>query len=246
MHPWIPALLVGVLFLLVASVAEPPSQARGNEGADEQAHREQSARNLRKLGIAMHHYQNEQKALPQASSEDARGKALLSWRVAILPYLEEKKLYDEFRRDEPWDSEHNQKLLDKMPAFFAAPGVKTKEKHLTYYQVFVGPDTPFAPAQRRRLREWTMGDGTSNTVMLVEAGEAVPWTRPADLSHEMDKELPKLGGMFKHGFHACFGDCSIYFIKRQIPERLMHQLIGWNDGRNEDTADFLERIRIEE
>src|SRR5438445_25177 len=70
--------------------------------------------------------------------DDAAGKPLLSWRVMLLPYLEQAPLYHQFRFNEPWDSEHNKKLLQHMPAVYAAPGIKTKEPGMTYYQGFVG------------------------------------------------------------------------------------------------------------
>ena len=73
-----------------------------------------------------------------AASHDKNGKPLLCWRVHILPYLGEEKLYKEFHLDEPWDSPHNKKLLSQMPKIYRAPGALAADTSATYYQVFVG------------------------------------------------------------------------------------------------------------
>ena len=108
---------------------------------------------------------------PAAATYDKAGKPLLSWRVAILPFIEEKKLYDEFKQDEPWDSAHNKKLLAKMPKLFADPTGKAKADH-TFYQVFVGKGAAFEGKRGIKLTDFT--DGTSNTILIVEGGVGRP------------------------------------------------------------------------
>ena len=76
--------------------------------------------NLKKLALAMHNYNDTYGRLPLAATMGKNGKALLSWRVELLPYLEEQELYRQFKRDEPWNSPHNLKLLSKMPAVYRA------------------------------------------------------------------------------------------------------------------------------
>ena len=43
-----------------------------------------------------------------------------------------------------------------------------------------------------KIRDIT--DGTSNTLMIVEAKRNIPWTKPEDLSFDPDKPVPELGG----------------------------------------------------
>src|SRR6185295_2767398 len=78
--------------------------------------------NLKIIGLAMHNYHDTNQRFPAAAIYDKQGKPLLSWRVAILPYLNQKQLYESFHLDEPWDSEHNRKLIPRMPAEYAAAG----------------------------------------------------------------------------------------------------------------------------
>jgi RNA polymerase sigma factor (sigma-70 family) len=137
------------------------------------------------------------------------GKPLLSWRVAILPFIEQDNLYRQFRLDEPWDSEHNKKLLARMPAVYAPPGAKDGDR--TYYQAIVGSGAAWEPRQEMRFPA-AFPDGTSNTILVVEAANAVPWTKPEDLPYVPDQALPKFGGLFGGDFHALFADGAVHFL----------------------------------
>ena len=141
--------------------------------------------NLRLLGLAMHNYASiYQQILPPAAITSAKdGKPLLSWRVTLLPFIEKDDLYRQFKLDEPWDSEHNKKLIEKMPAIFSTPGIASKAPGMTHYQVFVGPGTAFEPQADRRegVPFSAIIDGTANTLMIAEASGEVIWTKPEEL-----------------------------------------------------------------
>ena len=113
--------------------------------ARDAAARATSQNNLKQLAIAVHNYASTyQNRLPSAAIYSKDGKPLLSWRVTLLPYVEEDALYKEFKLDEPWDSEHNKKLLARMPKVYAPPVPgKTKVPYGTFYQAFTGPNTLF-------------------------------------------------------------------------------------------------------
>jgi RNA polymerase sigma factor (sigma-70 family) len=145
----------------------------------------------------------------------AVGRPLLSWRVEILPFLGEQELYKLFKRDEPWDSEHNKKLLARMPAVYAPPGAKDGDR--TYYQAIVGAEAAWEPRQAMRFPA-SIPDGTSNTLLVVEAATPVPWTKPEDLAYVPDQALPKFGGLFGGDFHALFADGAVHFISAKADE----------------------------
>jgi hypothetical protein len=156
---------------------------------------------------------------------------LLSWRVALLPYLGEEKLYKEFHGMEPWDSAHNKKLLARMPKVFApvGPGAKrVKDSSSTFYQVFHGKDAIFTGTFPARIA--SISDGVSNTILIAEASEAVPWTKPDDLFYQADKPIPKLGGTFDDGFHAAMADGTVRFIPKDTPEKVLRVLITARSG----------------
>ena len=161
-----------------------------------------SAMNMRKLIEAMHAYHDVHGKFPSSGQ--------LSWRVQILPYLDELALYQEFRQNEPWDSPHNIKLLPRMPKIFAAPGIKTKEPSATHYQMFTGPGTIFDA--KRDLAKGEDG------LAIVEAFAADAWTKPTDLVYDAKKPLPKLGGVFAHGFHVGFIGGNVRFIREPVNE----------------------------
>ena len=220
-----------------------------------------STNNLKQLAIAFHNYHGDYDKLPPhaiySNPAQKDGKPLLSWRVLILPYIEHDNLYKQFKLDEPWDSEHNKKLIPLMPKIFMVPGTKPPPGH-TYYQVIVTPkdykgkyETAFAafsgPDARRTLGQMTVRDGTSNTLMIVETSQAVPWTKPADVELPPDdKPLPVFGARpDAKSFPAAWGDGSVRHIFKTLPnrklhERLLRQIIGWNDGEHQDTNDIID------
>jgi uncharacterized protein (TIGR03067 family) len=189
----------------------------------EQQLRTTHANNLKQIALAMHGYLGAHKGLPAQAIYSKDGKQpLLSWRVAILPYIEEAPLYRQFKLDEPWDSDHNKKLLAKMPRIYALVRGTTREPHSTFYQVFTGPMTPFDGNKKARIQQFR--DGTSNTLLVVEAGEAVPWTKPDDIPYN-PKQLPKLGGTFKGAFYAAFADGSVRAFRRDLAPESLRALI---------------------
>jgi hypothetical protein len=168
------------------------------------AARAKSTNNLRQIAIAMLSMESNDGVLPTSAIYSKAGKPLLSWRVAILPYIEQNTLYEQFKLDEPWDSEHNKKLLDKMPNVYAPTTGDLKDRTKTYYKVFVGKSAAFEENTPLKIAAFT--DGLSNTILAIEAGDPVPWTKPDDIPFDLKKPLPKLAGPFKGFTLAVFAD----------------------------------------
>jgi hypothetical protein len=145
----------------------------------------------KQIASVFHNYNDAHHGLlPGPAILGAGGQPLLSWRVALLPYIEQEALYKQFHLDEPWDSAHNLPLLRHMPITYAAAD-DDAEPYTTPYQVFVGPLTPFGSPGQGLPRSFI--DGTSNTILLVEARATVPWTKPVDLVYDPARPLPALG-----------------------------------------------------
>lgn len=201
----------------------------------DEINRMRSRNNLSQIVKAMHTYQERHGHLPAAAIYSKDGKPLLSWRVAILPYIGQENLYQQFALEEPWDSAHNLKLLPRIPAVYNAPGRESDDLGLTFYQVFVGEGAAFEGVQGLRLNKEDFPDGPSNTILVVEAGEPVPWTKPADLPYDPKAPLPPLGGVFRDAsnrrvFHAAFADGSVRGVRKGVD----HKTLGYLITRNGD------------
>lgn len=190
------------------------------------AQRTQSKNNLKQIGLAMHNYESAYRHFPERVSFDKKGEPLLSWRVRILPFIDQAALYNEFHLDEPWDSEHNKKLIEKMPAVYSSPdSPELVPEFKTRYVVADAEGALFDGDEGPKISSVT--DGTSNTIMVLEANaeHAVIWTKPDDLEIDFDDPLVGLISEITHGFHALLADGSVRFISEHIDPATLVKLI---------------------
>jgi RNA polymerase sigma factor (sigma-70 family) len=297
----------------------PPAPAKKPQDPfDEALQRARVRQQLRTLGAAILNYHAAFGHLPAPAMVDEKAKPLLSWRVAILPFLEQNELYRQFKLDEPWDGPHNKKLLAKMPAVFA-PVRKTRAATATYFQYIVGPEAIFTSHRLRGSSAFggfgpgagpgfpggmgggpaglgmpgmggrpgmggsgpggprggpapggmgppggsglgfpgmpggsgmgpgggasgppgmggrpgggipsipaNIPDGASNTILVVEAGAPVEWTKPEDVPYDPKKPLPRLGGQFASVFHVLTADGGVRALPRRLDERAIRAAI---------------------
>ena len=199
--------------------------------------RARSQNNLKQIGLALHAYNDAYnrlpfvgvgvKGMPGQLFPQANMHPNLSWRVAILPFIEQNALYQQFKLDEPWDSPHNKKLIPLMPQVYAPLGGAKAEKGMTFYQIFTGP----AAMQNGMRIPASFPDGTSNTIFVVEAAEPVIWTKPQDIPFDPKKPVPKLGALFGGDFNVVLADGSVRFIRRaKISDETLRYAIMPADG----------------
>jgi prepilin-type processing-associated H-X9-DG protein len=201
--------------------------------ADRESRRGKCADQLKRIGVALGEYESAHGHFPAPCIARADGTPLLSWRVAILPFLGYRSLYDRFRLDEPWDSPHNRSLLREMPAEFACPSGPARRQGQTGYLVIVGPvtefgsvNTAFEPTRGVDIREMT--DGTSNSVLVFETDAPVPWTKPDDLHWAPSWPAPRIASAHKGGTHILFADGGTRFVKTTIDPRILVGLFTIN------------------
>jgi type II secretory pathway pseudopilin PulG len=196
--------------------------------AREAARRAAAMNTLRQLALAALNYESAYMSLPMQASYDDSGTPLLSWRVHLLPFLEENNLYQQFKLDEPWDSPHNIKLLDKMPAIYKSPNFDDERR--TIFLAISGPGTVFPGNQKVKFANIT--DGTSNSAMFVEAdpGSAVEWTRPVDWKMDPDDPMQGLGHLRPGGFNVVLCDGSVHFISNMMDPANWRNIVTIADG----------------
>lgn len=220
------ALALGLATL--AAVAAPVPKELEKLGPPTEKERKESRRNLKTIVMAIYGCGDVNNGVIPNNVCDKDGKPVLSWRVLLLPYLDEEKLFAEFRLDESWDSKHNKALIEKIPKIYKPIRV-TSELGYTFYRGFNGPDTTFETGKKLKLVG--IPDGCSNTIMVVEAGEPCIWTKPDDLPYDADKALPKLGGMFEGDFHVAMANCSVLpGNSKKMNAAEFHLLITCSDG----------------
>ena len=207
------------------------------QDAWESSRRAQCTNNLKQIALAMHNYHSVNNHFPGNAYRDAAGRPLLSWRIALLPYLGQANLYARFKLDEPWDSPNNISLVGQMPATYACPNDPTQlGDGRTAYQAFVGPRTVFDGIKPVAIQD--ILDGTSEHDPRGGARKPVTWTAPDDLA--LDPSIPNLGLGSRHrgGLNVAFADGAVRLLKYTINPSILSSLITRNGGEVVNPASY--------
>jgi len=186
---------------------------------------------LHQIALAIYGFENRHQSYPAIGSFDKNGKPLLSWRVLILPWLNQEELYKKFHLDEPWDSEHNKALLPLIPQVYRSFGLTDKPLGYTTILGPVGKNLFFTGDQKKNTIA-DITDGTSNSIMLVEADSlhAVPWTKPEDLKIDKDNPARSLAEHVSGAMALGFADGSVHFPAKTIDKEILYHLFTINGG----------------
>lgn len=213
------------------------------QSAREAARRSQCLYNLKQISLALHNYHDTFKSFPPAYIADANGQPMHSWRVLILPFMEQQELYDQYRFDEPWDGPNNQKLHSKVVDTYCCPSVHSGTEHTTHtnYVAIIGPNTVWPGSGTTDFS--AIVDGTSNTVMLIESKSAdIHWIEPRDVdlneatrllaSTDWEDAVHVREGFFYRtitGRNVAFADGAQRFVP-PITDKSVAELFRINDG----------------
>ena len=200
-------------------------------GARNNAMRSRSKLNLSMIGLALHNYHDVHGQLPPAYTVGRDGKKLHSWRVLILPYVEQAPLYDHIRLNEPWDSPHNRRLGEQMPDIYRS--TNSSDSTSTSYLAISGKRSAFSGGKSNKFRDMT--DGTEKTLMVVEAfGKQIHWMQPDDVSPEEFLKMVENAGesdtLYPSGWLGLFADGSIRIHKAGMDRKTLNGMLIRNDG----------------
>ncbi|MCL2116944.1 MAG: DUF1559 domain-containing protein [Planctomycetaceae bacterium] len=199
------------------------------QASREAARRMQCTNHIKQIVLALHTYHDAQRCFPPVMTADANGKPLHSWRVLILPYIEQAALYEAIRLDEPWDSEYNSRFHNLMISAYQCPSANSPMPGMTSYSVVVGKECFFHEPNAKNGMAM-IADGTSNTIAVVERAEPVCWMDPTqEITFEeackgINVSSEGLGSNHTGGINAGFFDGSVQFISESVDLAVLRAL----------------------
>jgi prepilin-type processing-associated H-X9-DG protein len=236
----VPALLivgVAVIGILIALLLPAVQAAR------EAARRTQCANNLHQISIALMSYEAAYGCFPPAYIADESGKPMHSWRVLILPFMEQEFLYEQYDFDQPWDSPNNCMVTDTMLPIYQCASAAPNDPWETNYVMIVGPET--IASENSAVKMADVPDGLSNTIMLIETADSgIQWAEPRDLNFdELNLQINDGSGegIRSHhpgGVNAAFCDGSVHFLQEGVDAETLRRLIDRKDGMPVDPGSF--------
>jgi hypothetical protein len=226
-------LSVRSLMILVALCVPFLLLARAVHDARHAARRAQCCGHLSQLGLALHNYNSAYGTLPPASIADSRGRPMHSWRVLILPFIEEQALYESYTFNEPWDGPGNRLLAGRMPRIYSCPNHDVPGQ--TSYVALAGPGTLFPANHPTTLMD--VPDGAQNTILHTEAvDDAIGWMEPRDLDIFRiaftinGPTRPGISSRDSPGAHFLFADGAYRLIGPSTPPETIKALATRNGG----------------
>jgi hypothetical protein len=209
------------------------------QAARETAMRMQCKNNIKQIILAFHNYYDTYSGLPPLYTVDKDGKPLHSWRVLILPFMEQTALYQKIRHNEPWDSEYNKQFHNINIDVYRCPTnpLAAQQNGSCCYSVIAGEG--IIPAAK--AGEQTCGtlariiDGTSNVFAVVEVKEPFCWMDPtADINLEellkgINNKEGRVGGFHPEGINVGLFDGSVWLLQNSTPKDIL-KAFGTRDG----------------
>jgi prepilin-type processing-associated H-X9-DG protein len=234
----VPAVWVFALLLLLWLLSPAISVARAP------ARTAQCTNNMKQIMLALLNYHDTYQCFPPAYVADDDGRPMHSWRVLILPFLEQQPLYDQYRFDEPWDGPNNSQLAGKIGHWpFRCPSVPSPRPAVTNYVLVTGDGTAWADGRAPKLDEFT--DGPANTIILVEIADSdIQWLEPRDITLEqamrginsgphicISSWHPARGNSDRQdSANVAFADGSVGNLKNDFPLAELRKLLTYQGG----------------
>jgi hypothetical protein len=224
----------GILLLCCGGLTIPALLLPAVQQAREAARRSQCKNNLKQIALALMNYESKYGTFPPAYVADESGKPMHSWRVLILPDLDQQALYNDYNFLEPWDGPNNSRLLSRMPPVYACPshpGAPGSTTSTAYAAVF-GEHCVFRGAEPVKMMDIT--DGMSNTLIVAEASNAgIPWMKPEDIDITLHPTAGDPSGFSSDhvgGFHGVLADGAVRFISQNISQQVLNALFTRDGG----------------
>lgn len=218
--------IVGLPILLICGCGLIGLLLPAVQSAREAARRMSCSNNMKQIGLAMHNYHDVHGQFPPAYTVDDTGRRLHSWRTLILPFMDQKPLYDSIDLSKPWDDPVNQQAAHSAVLSYACPSAPGVDPTMTTYLAIADPSSVLGGPNSTRFRD--IIDGTSNTVMITETNisQAVPWMSPQDMDLQtFINAAPSGASHHPGGGHVLIADGSVQFLSNDTPEEARRAMV---------------------
>ena len=230
--------LVACLLIFASLMCLLPAVERYGPARNTQTTGSRCKNNLRQIALALQNYYDAYRALPPPYIADENGQPMHSWRVLLLPFIEQQGLYQQYKFDEPWNGPNNSKLALEVAWWhpFMCPADPKPSGDMTNYVLVVGKNAMFENGRSTTFADVT--DGLSNTIMVVEvANSNIHWMEPRDLDFETMSLIINasqngdcISSQHTNGAHVAFGDGRIVFLNNYLLPETLRKLIDRRDG----------------
>jgi prepilin-type processing-associated H-X9-DG protein len=193
---------------------------------------------MKQIMLGFHNYHDKYGCFPPTYTVDESGKPLHSWRVLILPYIEQNSLYEKIRLDESWDSEHNRQFHSEAPSIFRCPSAGDLREAPavpapagSFYSVIDGEEAVFLGSQTKSMPEEKK---SSNTIFLVERRMPVNWMDPSrEITFEtackgINADAMGISSYHPGGVNTAYGDGSVQFLPDTTNSDTWHEMLMLN------------------
>ncbi|HBJ37612.1 MAG TPA: hypothetical protein DDZ51_23220 [Planctomycetaceae bacterium] len=209
--------------------------------------RVQSIRNIERIASALNAYAADHGTYPPPVIRRPDGTLMHSWRVLVLPYLDQKELFNDYDMNQPWDSPSNLELTSRMPAVYRAASSQLYGSDAAYFLI-TGPGTLFPPAPAsdpagsfRPLSPGAVSDDHGQTLLVVEASSLTSnyypsWLEPHDLDVTLMQGVigtssgREMGGVNVGGAVVATVDGRSHFLSDQTSPSTVMALITVSGG----------------
>jgi hypothetical protein len=203
----------------------------------EPSRRMQCSNQLKQIGLALQWYHDTYGSLPPAYLADSNGKPIHSWRVLLLPFMDQKALFNKYSFDEPWNGPNNRKLHQFVMEAYRCPSRPRRQSATdTSYVVVTGPNTMWPGSKSTSFAD--ISDGTSNTLMVVEmANSGIHWMEPRDLDMATmplainAPNAPSISSPHHNVALAVFVDGHTSALSKNTPAKIVELLLTIADGQ---------------
>lgn len=228
--------LIMTLIAVIVGAAETMRRKRARDAALEV----QDLKHLKALWLAIQNYHYAHGTLPPPYTRDAAGRPMHSWRVLLMPYLDDEKFFEKYHLDEPRDSPSNRLLGRETPMIYRSPAYSDQGPGTTSYLAVVGPETAWPANEQLKLGD--IPDGSHNTILIFEVKNCnVNWTEPRDMT--LQEAIDRFKGVARGrradratcsalGKYALFADGRICRLDEVPSSDVLKALITRNGGED--------------